>query len=83
MAPEQRLQQTCWGGARPAVAAGILGCNRAARWADGHPHAWFRPVPAREPSDCVPFTVPQVWHIRQEDGKGKSKGVWSMDYAEE
>jgi len=24
----------------------------------------------------------QVWHIRQEDGKGNTKGVWSMDYVD-
>ncbi|PRW60004.1 polysaccharide deacetylase [Chlorella sorokiniana] len=28
------------------------------------------------------FNVP-VWHIRQEDSKGNTKGVWSMDYAED
>ncbi|KAI7844629.1 hypothetical protein COHA_001719 [Chlorella ohadii] len=27
------------------------------------------------------YDVP-VWHIRQEDGKGNTKGVWSMDYVD-
>lgn len=27
------------------------------------------------------FNVP-VWQVKQEDSKGNTKGVWSMDYAE-